>query len=72
MAIDCGLEGVVVAETAISEVDGLEGRLVLRGESVEALAGRASYEAVLARLHGSGEAEEAVRARLGAGRVAAF
>jgi citrate synthase len=34
-----GLEGVVVAETRLSEVDGERGRLILAGHDVEALAG---------------------------------
>lgn len=41
-----GLEGVVVAETELSEVDGEHGRLLLRGHSVEELAPRATLEAV--------------------------
>lgn len=39
-----GLEGVVVAHTALSDVDGERGRLVLAGHDVEALALRASFE----------------------------
>ena len=39
-----GLENVVAAETVLSEVDGQAGRLVIRGYSVEELAGRVSYE----------------------------
>lgn len=34
-----GLEGVVAAETVLSDVDGEAGRLVIRGKSLEALAG---------------------------------
>jgi citrate synthase len=41
-----GLEGVVAAETVLSEVDGEAGRLVIRGFPVEALSGRWSFEAV--------------------------
>jgi citrate synthase len=40
-----GLENIVAAETVLSEVDGQAGRLVIRGYSVEELAGRTSYEA---------------------------
>lgn len=72
MAIDIGLEGVVAAETAISEVDGLRGDLILRGARVEALAGRATFEAALVRLHGLEATEDDVRRRLGAARVAAY
>jgi citrate synthase len=40
-----GLENIVAAETVLSEVDGQAGRLVIRGHSVEALAGHTTYEA---------------------------
>ena len=39
-----GLENIVAAETVLSEVDGQAGRLVIRGHSVEELAGHATYE----------------------------
>src|SRR5438552_2789132 len=39
-----GLEGVVVADTTLSEVDGERGRLVIRGFDVEALARAARFE----------------------------
>ncbi len=45
-----GLEDVVAAETVLSDVDGLGGRLVIRGLPLEALAGRWRYEDVLALL----------------------
>jgi len=41
-----GLEGVIAAETVLSEVDGLAGRLVIRGRSLDDLAGRTSFETV--------------------------
>jgi citrate synthase len=41
-----GLEGVVAAETVLSEVDGLAGRLIIRGHSLDELAGRTTYEEV--------------------------
>src|SRR3954464_5974661 len=41
-----GLEGVVAADTVLSEVDGQAGRLIIRGHSLDELAGRASYEDV--------------------------
>ena len=41
-----GLEGVVVAESEISFVDGQEGRLVYRGYSIEELAERSTFEEV--------------------------
>ena len=42
-----GLEGVVAAETVLSEVDGDAGRLVIRGYPLDQLSGRASYETVV-------------------------
>jgi citrate synthase len=41
-----GLDGVVVAATAISHVFGNEGRLVYRGYDINELAGKASFEEV--------------------------
>lgn len=73
-----GLEGVVAAETRLSEVDGERGRLVLAGHDVEALAGggEARFEDVCGLLWGGslpGAAErEAIRASIAAGRAAAF
>jgi citrate synthase len=48
MAIE--LDDVVAAETALSDVDGLAGRLIIRGYSLDELAGRQGAEAVLALL----------------------
>jgi citrate synthase len=45
-----GLENVIAAETVLSDVDGLAGRLVIRGLPLSALAGRVSYEHVLGLL----------------------
>ena len=42
-----GLEGIVAAETVLSEVDGDAGRLVIRGCSLDQLSGRVSYEDVV-------------------------
>lgn len=42
-----GLEGVVAAETRLSQVDGQAGELTIGGFAVEALAPQASYEEVL-------------------------
>ena len=47
--MSAGLEGVIAAETVLSEVDGQAGRLIIRGRSLDELAGRVRYEA-LARL----------------------
>lgn len=71
-----GLEGVVVADTALSDVDGERGRLVIRGHDVEQLALRHDFESVCALLwHGALPAaaeHSALRAALGRARVAAF
>jgi len=60
-----GLEGVIVAETKLSDVDGERGRLVIAGHDVEELAGRASLEDV-------GELLLGRRPSLGSARTAAF
>ena len=39
-----GLRDVVAAETVLSDVDGAAGRLILRGFTLDELAGRVSYE----------------------------
>jgi citrate synthase len=44
--ISDGLEGVVAAETVLSEVDGKAGRLIIRGRSLDDLAGRTRYESL--------------------------
>src|SRR5512139_1219832 len=71
-----GLEGVVVAETRLSDVDGEHGRLVIRGHDVEELAERADFEAACALLWDGAlpdaAAHERLRAQLGRARVAAF
>src|SRR5258708_32414875 len=41
-----GLEGVVAADTVLAEVDGQAGRLIIRGRSLDELAGRTTYEEV--------------------------
>ena len=70
---NAGLEGVVVAETRLSRVDGQAGRLVVRGHDVETLAGAVPFEAVCGLLwDGDPERGEALRPALGAARVEAF
>lgn len=68
------LENVIAAETRLSEVDGLNGRLVICGHSLDALAGQKSFEAVLALLLPDvlSTSEEAVRAELAQARLRAF
>jgi citrate synthase len=45
-----GLADVVAADTVLSEVDGKAGRLIIRGRSLDDLAGRTRYEALVAML----------------------
>jgi citrate synthase len=65
-----GLEGVVVADTRLSDVDGERGRLIIAGHDVESLAARVPFEGVCALLWGRDEA--AVRQALGQGRARAW
>ena len=71
-----GLEGVEVARTALSDVDGERGRLVIAGHDVEGLAGRASFEDVCLMLWDgadpSSQARDDLRRALGEARVRAF
>jgi len=70
-----GLEGTVVADTELSEVDGARGRLVLRGHGVAELARVGSLEAIAELLwNGALPADggRAMRALFGAGRRRAF
>ncbi len=74
--MDAGLESIVAAETILSDVNGLEGRLIIRGYDLQELVGATSFEGVLALLWGgffdvpSDETE--LRQRLGVARVSAF
>jgi citrate synthase len=45
-----GLDGVVATATVLSEVDGRNGRLIVRGVDIEHLAGRTGYEGMAALL----------------------
>jgi len=74
--VDSGLDGVIVADTVMSEVDGQGGRLVVRGHALEELVATRGFEAVAALLwEGYGEgggSESAVRDGLATARVRAF
>src|SRR3954468_3939421 len=72
MAMAIGLDDVVAAETALSDVDGLAGRLIIRGHSLDELAGRTSEEEVLQMLFADAFEDVATPERLGAARLAAF
>lgn len=52
-----GLEGIVVADTAISDVDGERGRLVIAGAEVEQLATAGGFEAAVERVLAAGGAQ---------------
>jgi citrate synthase len=69
-AVVSGLEGIVVAETRLSDVDGERGRLILAGHDVESLAGRMSFEEVAALLWDIDPAT--ARPLVAEGRVRAF
>src|SRR5260370_42470301 len=45
-----GLDDVIAADTVLSDVDGNAGRLIIRGASLDDLAGRCRYEDVLSLL----------------------
>ncbi len=66
-----GLEGVVVADTAISEVDGERGHLVIAGHDVERLAERVTFEDAVVRVLTAGGARPGAP-HLGAARAAAW
>ena len=71
-----GLDGVVAAETVLSQVDGVRGRLIVRGHDLETLAGDARFEATAALLWqglvpGAGPTSDLARA-LGRARAAVF
>ena len=74
-SVASGLEGVVVADTALSEVDGERGRLVIAGHDVEAIGGKRSFEELCrelwAAIPGATSAAELRRA-LGRERIWAF
>jgi len=71
MSASDGLEGVVAAETVLSDVDGQAGRLIIRGHSLDEIAGRWSYEQVTALLWNGffDELPGDMRAALGKARV---
>jgi citrate synthase len=76
-----GLEGVVVAQTVLSRIDGANGRLIVRGRPVEELAAETTFEGVAAflwqgladREHGGEPAgEAALREAFARARAVAF
>ncbi len=67
-----GLEGVVVADTAISHVDGEHGRLVIAGLDIEQLAGHVPFEHAATRVLGAGAGREIAPLDTGEARLAAW
>ena len=68
-----GLDDVIAAETMLSEVDGLNGRLVICGQRLDELAGHRSYEEVLGLLgEGFLPGGQTLKTRLGMARLRAF
>ncbi|MBM3549579.1 MAG: citrate synthase/methylcitrate synthase [Alphaproteobacteria bacterium] len=76
MAGKSGLDGIVAADTVLSDVDGEAGRLVIRGVPIEVLASREGFEGAAARLWAGFVADGLDRAQvlslLGRARVTAF
>jgi citrate synthase len=78
--VNSGLDGVIVADTVMSEVDGEAGRLIVRGHAIEELVATRGFEGVAALLwdgfapsdQGGGGDERAVRDGLASARVRAF
>lgn len=70
MMMTNGLEGVIAAETRLSDVDGERGRLILAGHDVEELALRSTFADAVALFLGGTAAEAA--AALGRGRALGF
>ena len=68
-----GLEDVVAAETVLSDVDGKNGRLIVRGVSLDELVTSSRYEDVVELLFdGFLPTPSDLRAALGAARVSVF
>lgn len=69
-----GLEGIVVADTRISDVDGERGKLVIAGNDVEPLALTTTFEAAVALVLAAGGADPAglTPSAISAARAAAW
>jgi citrate synthase len=74
--MDSGLAGLIAAETVLSHSDGARGILWVRGHTLPELVADFGYEGAVGLLWegfaGDGLGREEMRARLGAGRTAAF
>ncbi len=69
-----GLEGVIAAETVLSEVDGEAGRLLIRGRTLDELVGRWTFEETVGLLWGGffSDVPADLRRPLGLARQAVF
>jgi citrate synthase len=69
-----GLETVVAARTVLSEVDGAAGRLIIRGHSLDELAGRTTFEEAVGLLFDGfyDDLPTDIRAALGCARAEVF
>ncbi len=69
-----GLEGVVAATTKLSDVDGQNGLLILRGKMIEDLAGKVPFEAAVLHLWQEFDVPgpRSLKEAFGAARLAAF
>src|SRR5690349_576111 len=71
-----GLDGIVAADTVLSDVDGEAGRLIIRGVPIDRLATRDGFDGAVALLWdgfvADGLDRQTILRRLGAARVAAF
>jgi len=71
-----GLDGIIVAQTALSDVDGEHGKLTVRGYSVEDLVERATFEVVCGLMWNgawpSDQERDAIAAALADARAYAF
>lgn len=70
--ISNGLDGIVVAETDISEVDGQRGQLIIKGRDVEDLGFASTFEQTCALLWPGGASAEELQKHFGQARVEAF
>jgi citrate synthase len=74
--MDSGLAGLVAAETVLSHADGPRGLLWVRGHTLDELVANHGYDGAVGMLWegfaGTDLTRAAMRARLGAGRLAAF
>ncbi|MBX3484581.1 citrate synthase/methylcitrate synthase [Phenylobacterium sp.] len=69
-----GLETVIAARTVLSEVDGAAGRLIIRGHSLDELAGRTTFEEAVGLLFDGfyDDLPTDIRAALGRARTQVF